>query len=94
MLYRVYSGRRRRRETAVDARHQCAATLVTARHDGARVHVARARSVLLVAFHRQSVLGQKLVQVAVLRGQHEKKNVNATAYGTLHYNDIIVILCA
>lgn len=81
-LYRVYGRGRRGREAAVDAaRHERAARVAVAaaaavttaaagrHHDrGRRVHVARrGRPVLvLVALHRQPVLGQELVQVAVL----------------------------
>jgi len=61
-------GRRRRRrgQTVVGARHECA-TLVAGRHYGARVNIARGRSVLVVAFHRQSVLGQEFVEVTILK---------------------------
>lgn len=40
---------------------------MTGRHYGPLVDVGRGRSVLLVAFYRQSIFGQKFVEVAILK---------------------------
>lgn len=75
MLQGMYGRRRRRRrrETAVDARDQRAAALVSGRHDRSRVNATAGRPVLMVALHRQPVLGQKLVQVAILKTKNTSR---------------------
>jgi len=68
MLYWMHGDRGRRRKATVDARHQRAA-LMAGRRYGALVHVARGRCpvVLVARFHRQTVLGQERVEVAILQ---------------------------
>jgi len=84
MLQGMYGHRRRRRrrEAAVHAWDQRAA-LVSGRHDRPRVDATTGRPVLMVALHRQPVLGQELVQVAILKTEKHVPSTGVSPVGGL-----------